>query len=164
MAARPLSVEPPSAEPVAGASAPILVAVDDEAVPALAYAVPAARRAGCRVHLLHVVAPGASPQVREEGERLLQAAAVRAAGLADGLHVTTELAHAGPVAEVILRRAADARQLVLQCRDEREDSTCAQIACHAPCPVVLVPRGDARRSAPRPAGFAVTPAVPEALP
>ncbi|NYD41190.1 universal stress protein [Nocardioides panaciterrulae] len=161
MAVRPLSVEPPAQD----ARAPILVAVDDEAVPALAYAVPAARRAGCGLHLLHVIPPGASPQACDRGERLLQAVAVSASAMAEGLRVTTELAHAAPVTEAILRRATGARQLVLQCRDEREDSTCARLACHAPCPVVLVPRPGAREVAsPPPARFEVAPAVPEALP
>lgn len=160
MDARPLSDAP------ATRSAPILVAVDDEAVPALEYAVPAAHRAGCDVHLLHVVVPGAPPDAHDEGERLLQAAAVRASRMARGPRISTELAHAGPVAEVILQRAAGARQVVLQCREDRaEDSTCARVACHAPCPVVLVPRGAARRAPTLGhAHLEVTPALPETLP
>ena len=45
----------------------ILVALDDDAAPALRYAVDAAGRAGCAVHLLHVVVPGSSPDGPRDG-------------------------------------------------------------------------------------------------
>jgi len=154
----------------------ILVAVDDDAGPALRYAVDAARRAGCAVHVLHVVVPGSVASAAGAGERLLHAAAEHAEGLAAGLApVSTELAHAGPVPDVIVQRATRARQVVLQRRsgpghELTEGSTCAEVARRASCPVVLVPD-------PRPesrsflgstledlAGLEVTPVGPGVLP
>lgn len=154
----------------------ILVAVDDEAGPALRYAVDAARRAGCAVHLLHVVVPGSVASATGTGEQLLHAAAEHAEDLAAGLApVSTELAHAGPVPDVIVQRATRARQVVLQRRsgpghELTESSTCAEVARRARCPVVLVPD-------PRPdtgpvtdaaledlAGLEVTPVGPGVLP
>src|SRR6476659_3351749 len=126
-------------------SPPILVALDDDAGPALRYAVDAAGRAGCALHLLHVVVPGSSPAAHANGERLLHTAAVRARELAAGAsRVSTELAHAGPVPDVIVQRATRARQVVLQRRsgpghELTEGSTCAEVARRASCPVVLVP-------------------------
>src|SRR6478735_167210 len=74
----------------------ILVAVDDDAGPALRYAVDAARRAGCAVHVLHVVVPGSVASALGNGEQLLHAAAAHAQDLGGGLTpVSTELAHAG---------------------------------------------------------------------
>ena len=123
----------------------ILVAVDDDAGPALRYAVDAARRAGCAVHLLHVVVPGSVASATGAGEQLLHAVAEHAEDLAAGLApVSTELAHAGPVPDVIVQRATRARQVVLQRRsgpghELTEGSTCAEVARRASCPVVLVP-------------------------
>lgn len=151
----------------------ILVALDDDAGPALRYAVDAARRARCAVHLLHVVVPGSSPTAHATGERLLQSAASRAEELATGAaRVSTELAHAGPVADVIVQRASRARQVVLQRRDGpghgiTETSTCAQVARRAVCPVVLVPgprRHEDVEVDEALAGLEITPALPGALP
>lgn len=151
----------------------ILVALDDDATPALRYAVDAAGRAGCAVHLLHVVVPGSSPTAHATGERLLHAAAVRAGELAPGApRVSTELAHAGPVADVIVQRASRARQVVLQRRDGpghgiTERSTCAEVARRAACPVVLVPgprREEHEQVDAALAGLDVTPALPGVLP
>lgn len=151
----------------------ILVAVDDDAGPALSYAVESARRSGCAVHLLHVVLPGSSPTAHTTGERLLHEAAARAGGLAGGTcAVSTELAHAGPVADVIVQRASRARQVVLQRRDGPghgidEGSVTATVARRARCPVVLVPgasREEARRRREELADLEVTPALPGVLP
>jgi nucleotide-binding universal stress UspA family protein len=152
----------------------ILVALDDDAAPALRYAVDAAGRAGCAVHLLHVVLPGSSPTAHATGERLLLAAAVRAGELAPGAapRVSTELAHAGPVADVIVQRASRARQVVLQRRDGpghgiTERSTCAEVARRASCPVVLVPghrHEEHEGTSAALAGLEVTPALPGVLP
>ena len=152
---------------------PILVALDDDAGPALRYAVDAAGRAGCALHLLHVVVPGSSPAAHANGERLLHTAAVRARELAAGAsRVSTELAHAGPVPDVIVQRASRSRQVVLQRRGGpghgiTERSTCAEVARHAACPVVLVPSPpDDEHPGTREAlmGLEVTPALPGALP
>ncbi len=150
----------------------ILVALDDEAGPALRYAVDAAGRAGCAIHLLHVVVPGSSPTAHATGERLLHTAAARAGALGAGPRVSTELAHAGPVADVIVQRASRARQVVLQRRGATGEgitgaSTCAEVARRATCPVVLVPgsrRGEPEEPGPAVSGIDVTPALPGALP
>jgi len=154
----------------------ILVAVDDEAGPALRYAVDAARRAGCAVHLLHVVVPGSVASATGIGEQLLHTAAEHAEVLAAGLaQVSTELAHAGPVPDVIVQRATRARQVVLQRRsgpghELTEGSTCAEVARRASCPVVLVPdprqdTGPATDTAFEDlAGLEVTPVGPGVLP
>lgn len=168
MAAPPLGPAlAPAPEP------PILVAIDDDATPALEYAAQAARRARCGLHLLHVVPPG-SPAAAREGEALLRKAAARAADLTGGsAPVTTELAHADPVADVLVQRASAARQLVLQCRHGDSGGTCSRVVCRTACPVVLVPSRD--RAGTRAAGHAasrgglledlrVFPALPETLP
>lgn len=151
---------------------PVLVAVADDAAPSVRYAVEAAARSGCGVHLLHVVAPGSSVAAHVEAERLLYAIAARAEALADQvpgsrIPVSTELAHAGPVAAVIVERASRAREVVLQRRHDRLDpaSTSAQVARAASCPVVLVPQAGWPVPAHDPLpGLAVTPALPGALP
>lgn len=147
--------------------APILVAVDDDATPALEYAAQAARRVGCGLHLLHVIPPGSPPAAHDAGERLLRSVAAHAAalGAGDGA-VTTELAHAGPVADVLVQRASTARQLVLQCRhDESGTGTCSLVVCRAPCPVVMVP--SRRRTAtrvPEHEALRISTALPGSLP
>jgi len=175
MAGPPLSA-PLSAAPCPSTSEapPILVAVDDDAAPALEYAAQAARRAGCGLHLLHVVPPGSPPAAHDEGEVLLSSAAAHAAALTAGCApVTTELAHAGPVADVLVQRASTARQLVLQCRHEEAGTgTCSRVVCRAACPVVMVPsRQRAAARAGRSAlhgslreALSVSPALPETLP
>ena len=174
----PLSSSPqsPSAQPsslsgFASEVPPIVVAIDDEATPALEYAAQAARRSGCGLHLLHVVPPGSPPAAHDEGEVLLRGAAAHAAALTAGsAPVTTELAHAGPVADVLVQRASSARQLVLQCRHEEAGAgTCSRVVCRAACPVVMVP--SRQRAAFRPPlrealheSLSVAPARPETLP
>jgi hypothetical protein len=151
---------------------PVLVAVDDDATPSVRYAVEAAARAGCGVHLLHVVTPGSSVAAHVEAERLLYAVAARAEALADlvsGSHipVSTELAHAAPVAAVIVERATRAREVVLQRRRDILDpaSTSARVARAASCPVVLVPEAESAVPAHHPVpGLAVSPALPGVLP
>ena len=164
MAAPPL---PPPLPSSASEASPILVAVDDEATPALEYAAQAARRAGCGLHLLHVVPPGAPATAHDEGEVLLRGVAARAAALTAGsAPVTTELAHAGPVEDVLVQRASAARQLVLQCRhDESGTGTCSRVVCRTACPVVTVPSRERvlSRVALREA-LQVLPALPEVLP
>ncbi|MFC4783817.1 universal stress protein [Nocardioides sp. MAHUQ-72] len=155
----------------------MLVAVEDEAEPAVRHAVEAAVRAGCPVHVLHVVDPGDGLAAHADGERLLHDVALRAEGLAEGqVTVSTELAHAGPVVDVIVERAGRARQVVLQRHDggrltgpppsTRPGSTCTEVALRATCPVVLVPGTD--RTAPAPGegtpGLDVTPVLPGVLP
>jgi len=151
----------------ARAASPILVAVDDEATPALEYAAQAARRAGCGLHLLHVVPPGSPAAAHDEGEALLRDAAVHAACLTAGsAPVTTELAHAGPVPDVLVQRASAARQLVLQCRHEEVGTgTCSRVVCRASVPVVMVPsRERAAARTPHHQALDVSPALPEMLP
>jgi nucleotide-binding universal stress UspA family protein len=151
---------------------PVLVAVADDATPSVRYAVEAAARSGCGVHLLHVVTPGSSVTAHVEAERLLYAVAALAEALVDQvpdshIPVSTELAHAGPVAAVIVERASRAREVVLQRRHDVLDptSTSAQVARAASCPVVLVPEAGAPEPAHGPLpGLAVTPALPGALP
>jgi hypothetical protein len=163
----PLSSSGTSVAPSVRATAPILVAIDDEATPALEYAVQAARRAGCGVHLLHVVPPGSPAAAHDGGEVLLRDAAAHAVCLTAGAApVTTELAHAGPVPDVLVQRSTAARQLVLQCRHEEAGTgTCSLVACRAPVPVVMVP-GRRRSSARTPLHeeLEVSPALPETLP
>jgi hypothetical protein len=151
---------------------PVLVAVVDDALPSVRYAVEAAAHSGCGVHLLHVVTPGSSVAALVEAERLLYAVAARAEGLADlvpdsHIPVSTELAHAAPVAAVIVERATRAREVVLQRRRDVLDpeSTSARVARAASCPVVLVPEAGSvvpdRHPVP---GLAVSPALPGVLP
>jgi hypothetical protein len=172
MAGPPLSA-PLSAplSPSASETPPILVAVDDDATSALEYAAQAARRAGCGLHLLHVVEPGSPATAHDAGEALLRRTAAHAAALTTGsAPVTTELAHAGPVADVLVHRAAAARQLVLQCRHETAGTgTCSRVVCRASCPVVMVPSHRRAATGATPAdeghqGLNVSPALPETLP
>jgi len=158
---------PPLSPALTAADRPILGAIDDDAEPALEYAAQAARRTGCPLHLLHVVTPGSPLLAHERGEALLRRAAAVASRLTAGsAPVTTELAHAGPVADVLVQRARSARQLVLQCRHaEPGTGTCSRVVCRTSCPVVMVPSHE--RVASRAAlhdRLEVAPALPETLP
>jgi nucleotide-binding universal stress UspA family protein len=153
-------------------NSPVLVAVTDDDSPAVRYAVEAAARSGCGVHLLHVVEPGSSVAAHVAAERLLHAVAARTEALVAEvpgrrLAVSTELAHAAPVAAVIVERATRAREVVLQRRHDVSDptSTSAQVARAASCPVVLVPEAGVVEPVHDPLpGLTVTPALPGVLP
>lgn len=138
--------------------APVLVAIGyDDNSPALEFGAAVARREGCELHLLHVVrartsAPETAQVVfnaaHEAGAGIIRTAARRAHQLTGGaVPVTTELAHAGPISDFILARAARARLVVLTRRDTSRlerfatGSTTGAVASRAPAPVVVVPPG-----------------------
>jgi nucleotide-binding universal stress UspA family protein len=138
--------------------APVLVAIGhDDNSPALEFGAAVARREGCELHLLHVVRAGTlAPETaevvfnaaHESGAGIIRTAARRAHELTgDAVPVTTELAHAGPVADFVLARSARARMVVLTRRDTSRlerfatGSTTGAVASRAPAPVVIVPPG-----------------------
>ncbi len=136
---------------------PVVVAVGhDPTGAALTYAAGEASRAGCGLHLLHVVhrvAQGPetvlvrSIDLEQVGRSALTAAAERAADLvAADVPITTELVRGGRVATAIVERVAvDARMVVLQRRSLSRlqrvvtRSVSSGVAAHALVPVVSVP-------------------------
>jgi nucleotide-binding universal stress UspA family protein len=136
---------------------PVLVAVGDDTVDsALEHGVAEAARAGCGVHLvhvLHVVATGAemvlvdTTDVDRIARSTLRHALERAEDLApEGMPVTGEVV-SGAVVRSLVHAADDARLLVLQRRHlsrlERAvtRSVTNGVAAHAHVPVVSVPDG-----------------------
>lgn len=136
---------------------PVVVAVGHDPIDAaLAVAAGEAARAGCGLHLVHVVhllargpENGASGEVPAErkGRLLLDAAADRARGLAPaGVPVTSEL-HVGAVVPTLVDLTKDARLIVLGHRELSglrrvvTRSVSSGVAAHARVPTVAVPAG-----------------------
>lgn len=134
---------------------PVVVGVGrDPMDAALRYAVAGASRAGCGIHLLHVmhqVAQGpetvlvATGDLERAGASLLALAERRTLDLAaDGVPVTTEIVWGGVVSSIVAR-ADDARLIVLQRRSLSRlrrvvtRSVSSGVASHARVPVVSVP-------------------------
>ena len=143
----------------------ILVAVDlPDPEAALQYAVGAASRRGCGIHLVHVARPALGSralddvaliegELRETSQLLLSRASVRAQRLIDELapeddrlSVSTELSH-GPVVTTLHSLSRHAAQLVLQHEGMGLDadapalSVTVALSAVAACPVVAVPQG-----------------------
>jgi nucleotide-binding universal stress UspA family protein len=137
--------------------APVVVAVGHEPIDAaLALAAAEAARAGCGLHLVHVVhllvrgRDGGEPGGREaerEGRRLLDAAADRARELAPaGVPVTSEM-QVGAVVPTLVNLVKDARLIVVGHRELSglrrvvTRSVSSGVAAHARVPTVAVPAG-----------------------
>ncbi len=135
---------------------PVVVAVGHDPMDAaLAYAAGEASRAGCGLHLLHVVhhVPQGPETVlvhtvdlEHVGRSALNIAAELAADLvAEDVPITTELVWGGVVTSILHRVADDARTVVLQRRSLSRlhrvvnRSVSSGVAAHAPVPVVAVP-------------------------
>jgi nucleotide-binding universal stress UspA family protein len=134
---------------------PIVVAVGHDPIDAaLAFAAGEAVRAGCGLHLAHVVhhliAQGppnvlvTETDVEQVGRQALNAALDRARDLVEGIPVTAELAIGG-VVTTLVDVARDARMIVLQRRDLSSmmrvvtRSVSSGVAARARIPVVSVP-------------------------
>lgn len=133
---------------------PVVVAVGHGPIDAaLAFAADEAVRAGCGLHLIHVVhLTGRGPEtplvaeldLEQEGRQALDAALERAHGLVDGVPVTTEL-RSGRVVQTTVDMAKEARLIVLERRDLSTlgrvvtRSVSSGVAAHARIPVVSVP-------------------------
>ena len=136
---------------------PVVVAVGNDPVDsALQYAVAAALREGCGVHLLHavhVVPTGPElalldfGEVEQIGRATLRAAVERTEDLLAGQAPLTSALVRGPVVQSILEATEDARVVVLQRRDLTRmmrtvtRSVSSGVAAHAHVPVVSVPTG-----------------------
>ena len=136
---------------------PVVVAVGDDSIDAaLVFAAGEARRAGCPIHLLHVVhlfVQGPDPvfiEVTEQermGRESLNAALKRARDLAGAdTEISSDLV-LGRVVPTIVEEARDARMVVLEHRDLSSvrrlvtRSVAGGVAAHARVPVVSVPAG-----------------------
>ena len=136
---------------------PVVVAVGDDNVDAaLVFAAGEAKRAGCGIHLLHVVhlfVQGPDPvfiEVTEQermGRESLNAALKRARGLAGpDTEISSDLV-LGRVVPTIVEHARNARMVVLEHRDLSTArrlvtrSVAGGVAAHARLPVVAVPAG-----------------------
>ena len=136
---------------------PVVVAVGDDNVDAaLVFAAGEAKRAGCGIHVLHVVhlfMQGPDPvfiEVTEQermGRESLNAALKRARDLAGpGTEISTDLV-LGRVVPTVVEESRDARMVVLEHRDLSSArrlvtrSVAGGVAAHARLPVVSVPAG-----------------------
>ena len=136
---------------------PVVVAVGDDNVDAaLVFAAGEAKRAGCGIHLLHVVhlfVQGPDPvfiEVTEQermGRESLNAALKRARDLADpDTEISSDLV-LGRVVPTIAEHARNARMVVLEHRDLSTArrlvtrSVAGGVAAHVRLPVVAVPAG-----------------------
>lgn len=154
--------------------APVVVAVGHDPIDAaLALAAEEAARAGCGLHLVHVVhAPARGHAGQSEAERdgqlALDAAEERARGLVpDGVPVTSAL-QVGAVVPTLVDLAKGARMMVLGHRDLSTlrrvvtRSVSSGVAAHARVPTVAVPAGwSPAGSADRPPTVTVGLDVPE---
>ena len=136
---------------------PVVVAVGDDSIDAaLVFAAGEATRAGCGIHLLHVVhlfVSGMDPVFMEETERermgreSLNAALKRARDVAGpDTQVSSDLV-LGRVVPTVVEESKDARMVVLEHRDLSSArrlvtrSVAGGVAAHARLPVVSVPAG-----------------------
>ena len=133
---------------------PVVVAVGHDPIDAaLAFAAGEAGRAGCGLHLVHVVhhvAQGpemtlvGATDVERLGRQTLDAALERARDLVEGIPVTAEL-RIGGVVPTLVDMAKDARMIVLERRDLSSmmrvvtRSVSSGVAARARVPVVSVP-------------------------
>ena len=134
---------------------PVVVAVGHDPIDAaLAYAADEATRAGCGLHLVHVVhsMPQGPEMVLTDvidlelvGRQTLNAAFERAGDLVQvGMTLTKELI-LGPVVASLVEASGDARMIVLQHRELSRmrrvvtRSVASGVAAHARAPVVSVP-------------------------
>lgn len=133
---------------------PIVVAVGHDPIDvAIAFAAGEAVRAGCGLHLVHVVhllAQGpemplvAETDLERAGRQALNAALERAGQIVEGVPVTAEL-RIGGVVPTLVDVAADARMIVLERRDLSSmmrvvtRSVSSGVAARARVPVVSVP-------------------------
>ncbi len=133
---------------------PVVVAVGHDPIDvALAFAAGEAVRAGCGLHLVHVVhhvAQGpemtlvGATDVERLGRQTLDAALERARDLVEGIPVTAEL-RIGGVVPTLVDLAKDARMIVLERRDLSSmmrvvtRSVSSGVAARARVPVVSVP-------------------------
>jgi nucleotide-binding universal stress UspA family protein len=141
---------------------PVVVAVGDDSIDAaLVFAAAEAARAGCGIHLLHVVhlfVQGADTvfiEVTDQermGRESLNAALKRARDLAGpGTEISADLV-LGRVVPTIVGESQDARMIVLEHRDLSgarrlvTRSVAGGVAAHARLPVVSVPAGYAAPS------------------
>jgi nucleotide-binding universal stress UspA family protein len=142
---------------------PVVVAVGDDAIDAaLGFAADEAGRAGCGLHLLHVVhlfVSGTDPVYIEEtaqermGRESLNAALKRARDLAGpDTEISSDLV-LGRVVPTIVEESKDARMIVLEHRALSSArrlvtrSVAGGVAAHARVPVVAVPAGYAASTA-----------------
>lgn len=132
---------------------PVVVAVGHDPIDvALAFAAGEAVRAGCGLHLVHVVhllAQGpetllvSETDLERAGRRALNAALERAHDIVEGVPVTSEL-RIGAVVPTLVDAARDARMVVLERRDLSSmmrvvtRSVSSGVAAHARVPVVSV--------------------------
>lgn len=136
---------------------PVVVAVGQDPVDAaLVFAAEEAARAGCGIHLVHVVHVLAQgPQmplvseidVERIGRQTLDAALERARHLVpDGVPVSSEM-RSGKVVPTLVEMTADARLVVMEHRELSRmrrvvtRSTSSGLAAHSRVPVALVPAG-----------------------
>jgi nucleotide-binding universal stress UspA family protein len=133
---------------------PVVVAVGHDPIEAaLAFAAGEAVRAGCGLHLVHVVhlvALGpemvlvAETDLERAGRQALNAALERARDIVEGVPVTADL-RIGAVVPTLVDMASNARMIVLQRRDLSSmmrvvtRSVSSGAAAHARVPVVSVP-------------------------
>ena len=140
---------------------PVVVAVGDDSIDAaLVFAAGEATRAGCGIHLLHVVhlfVSGTDPVFIEEtdqermGRESLNAALKRARDLAGpDTELSSDLV-LGRVVPTVVEESKDARMIVLEHRDLSSArrlvtrSVAGGVAAHARVPVVSVPAGTSPR-------------------